>query len=140
MSVKIERRRFDKAAAKECRHLRREWVPLDAGDVCVVEMTAQAATTLSERASRPSIDPRGGLDPGESVLWQILLSTFYDDGAEAEPVFSETPADVKLIMDLRFEEFQALIQAINRVNGRDATEAEVMRDFSRVSEAMPTSR
>jgi hypothetical protein len=103
-------------------------------------MTAQEAMTLSERAQRPSIDPRGGLDPGESVLWQIILSTFFDDGEEAERVYSETPEDVKAIMDLRFEEFQLLMQAINRVNGRDAREAEVMRDFSRVTGAEPISR
>ena len=53
-----EHRPFNKAIAREVRR-RFEWVALEAGDLCVREMTVKETVTLTERAARPSIDPRG---------------------------------------------------------------------------------
>lgn len=125
----MERRPFDKSAVRVGR--RSEWVALDAGDVCVREMTVQEAMTLTERAARPAIDKRGGMDPTEMVLWQILLSCYVDDSEDAARLFSENdPADIRVIYSLRFEEFGELMGAINRVNGKDATEVDLLRDFT----------
>lgn len=135
-----ERRHFDKQAARSRCHLRHEWVSLDCGDLCVREMTAAEATTLAERSQRPAIDPRGGLDTTETVLWQVLLSCYQDDTDTAERVFAENAPDIAIIMGLRLEEFQRLMVAINRVNGRDATEIEVLRDFSAMTQGEPTLR
>lgn len=135
-----ERRHFDKQAARSRCHLRHEWVSLDCGDLCVREMTAAQGTTLAERSQRPSIDPRGGFDTGEAVLWQILLSCFTDDTPAAQPVFAEHAEDIGIIMNLRLEEFKRLAQAINRVNGSDMTEVEVLRDFSALTQDAPILR
>lgn len=133
-------RPFDKQAARSRRNLRREPVTLDCGTIWVREMTCAEAMTLGERAARPSIDPRGGLDPGESVLWQIILSCYEDDSDEAPRLFTEAPDDVRIVYGFRLEEFNELMQAVNRVNGRDASEVELMRDFTAAREAAPTSR
>jgi hypothetical protein len=124
------RKPFDKAAASQAKR-RGEWVDLDCGSIYALEMTVAESVQLAEKAARPSIDPRGGLDPGESVLWQILLGCYVDDSPDSPRLFSqESAADIKLIYSLPFAQFQLLMAAINRVNGRDAEEAELMRDFS----------
>ena len=136
----MESQPFDKQAARSRKNLRREKVTLDCGDVWVREMTCAEAMQLGERAARPAVDPRGGLDPGESVLWQILLSCYEDDSDDASRLFTEAPDDVRIIYGLRLEEFNELMQAVNRVNGRDASEVELLRDFTAAREAAPTSR
>lgn len=125
-----EHRPFNKQEAGQSRR-RFEWVSLDAGDICIRELTVKETIALTERSSRPSIDPRGGVDPGEAVLWQILLSCYDGEGDDARPIFSDTePADIRTIYGLRAEEFNRLLMAINRVNGQDATEADLLRDFT----------
>lgn len=131
---------FDKQAARSRTDFRSEWVTLDYGEVLVREMTVQESQVLAERAARPAIDPRGGLDPGESVLWQVILSCYTSDEPNAERVFSESAEDVKIIMGLRLDEFNRLMRAIARVNGQDPTEAELMRDFTAVREDAAISR
>ena len=108
---------------------RREWVTLpDLGRVCVRSMTMSETITTVDLAVRPAIDPRGGVDRQELALWQIALSCYDGDGAEAKRLFDDH--QVHLIRNLTMEEYNRLIGAINRVNGQDATEAELLQDFT----------
>lgn len=126
----MEHRPFNKQEAVHAKR-RFEWVALDAGDICIRELTVRETIALTERSSRPSIDPRGGLDPGEAVLWQILFSCYDGETEDARRIFSDTdPEDVRTIYAMRAEEFNKILTAINRVNGQDATEAEILRDFT----------
>lgn len=113
------------------RRLKGEWVPTERGDVYVREMRTREYLQLSSKAQRPSIDPRGGIDATEAVLWQVALCCYPDDDPNAAPLFNlDDPGDLQILFGLSQEEFISLLAAINRVNGRDPTEEELRRDFS----------
>jgi hypothetical protein len=99
---------------------RKEWVELSFARLCVWEMTVLEITQMSSRAARPAIDPRGGVDPQEMLLWNIALSCYDGDGPEASRIFDpDKPADVRAIFALPLLEMHAINQAIARVNGTD---------------------
>jgi len=106
---------------------RKEKVTLKWGDIWVWEMTVAEALHLLERAARPSFDPRGGVDQGESVIAQITGSCYHGDQEGAELVF--TPANLLDVYKLPYEDFEKLVQAIARVNGKDAKEVESLKSF-----------
>ena len=127
--------RFDKQQQKERNKPRSERVILAGGPVWVRQMNVSEALNIRQRSERPAIDPRGGIDTGEAVLWQIVTCCYYEEEG-TERVFSETnPEDVRLIFSMPWEEFQRLMTAINRVNGQDAEEVELLRDFTAVRQA-----
>src|SRR3712207_4591902 len=64
-----------------------EWVSLTHGDVCVRAMTVSELLQIQDRAQRPKIDPRGGIDPGWSALLQVALSCYDGEGEDAEPIW-----------------------------------------------------
>lgn len=130
MSKPKERRLYDPTSAIDAP--RREWVTLDRGDVCVHEMTLAETMQITERAARPACDPRGGHNRAQTVVLQIMFSCRLGEEPDAKRAF--TDADLGLIHDLRFHEFDALLAAINRVSGKSATEEERLRDFSTAME------
>lgn len=115
---------------------RREWVSLPSGDICIWELTVADSTQIVERAARPEIDPRGGCSPAKSVAMQILLSCYDGEEDGAGRIFEER--DLAAIYALPFGEFDLLLQAINRVNGKSATELERLRDFTAATQAPNT--
>lgn len=128
--------RFDKS--KMARPERRtERIPLSAGDLWAHELSAREMMQIVERSQRPSIDSRGGVDRGTAVLWQIVLSCRLGPEPGAELAF--TPDDFALLMELPWEEFRLLTTTINRVNGLDPTEAEILRDFTQATRGAGSS-
>jgi hypothetical protein len=110
-----------------------EKVGLAAGDVCVKGLMTADFMTIAEKSRRPAIDPRGGIDEGEAILWQVILSCYASDAEDAPRLFNpDQPGDIQALYRMPQDEFRAILAAINRVNGLDATEAELMRDFSQV--------
>lgn len=111
-------------------HRRREWITLKVGRCCVWELSVPEMTQITERASRPKIDPRGGMDPGESMLWQICLSCYDGDGDGARRIFDAgNPTHVKAIMSLGSHDAKRLMATIAQVNGASEVEVEALEDF-----------
>lgn len=117
---------FDKAKLAHPNR-RIERVELDAGEVWVKELTCAETAQLMERAARPKIDPRGGVDPAASVIWQIILSCYEGEDKDARRVFGD--GDEHLLYNLRMEEMARLNAAINRVNGQSETEVQALTSF-----------
>ena len=117
--------------------LRREWVPLTTGDVCVWGMTAAEMLGLGQRSQRPSIDPRGGVDTSAAALWLVALCTRHGDEPESPRVWDDL--SIAEISDLPGEDFTALSLAAQRVNGKDAETVEELRDFTPATEAQNSS-
>ncbi len=117
--------------------LKREWVPLSTGDVCVWGMTAAEMLGLGQRSQRPSIDPRGGVDTSAAALWLVALCTRHDDKPESPRVWDDL--SIGEIADLPGEDFTALSLAAQRVNGKDAKTVEDLRDFTTATEARNSS-
>jgi hypothetical protein len=116
---------------------RREWVTLPGGDICVWELTMSESAQIVERSARPAIDPRGGQVPATFVALQILFCCYDGEEDNAKRIFSE--ADLLAIYCLPFSEFDLLLGATNRVNGKDATELERLRDFTAATKAQSPS-
>lgn len=118
---------------------KKEWVEFpDGRSLCVWGLTAAQYATLKERAARSPGDPRGGEDPGVSILIQIVMSCYDGEGPEAKRIYSEL--DLDKAGQLSFDEFLLVMGAINRVNGMDATVQELTRDFTRARPERITSR
>ena len=116
---------------------RKEKVELAWGDIWVWGMTAAEALRTIERASRPSFDPRGGIDQAESILTQIMVSCYHGDKVGAELVF--TDANILDIYKLPAGDFEKLCSAIGKVNGKDAEEVEGLRAFFEETAASSSS-
>jgi hypothetical protein len=123
----MSERRAYVAPAKGKARRRFEWVELPEGEVCVWSMNMAEATQIAEQASRPKIDPRGGVDAAASGAWEVFFSCYSAEPGdpEARRVFP----DVGIVYDLPWDDFQALIQAAMRVNGKDAETVESTGDF-----------
>ena len=116
---------------------RREWVNLPGARVCIWELTMAEDSRILEYAQRPTIDPRGGYDRGEMALWQIALTCYNGAGADAERIWPDHK--VHEIRDLPERLAKPLLMAINKINGEDPEEEEVLRDFSAAAGARNTS-
>lgn len=130
-------RTLDREKLREAPTLRKEWVSIAAGDVCVWGMKAADMLMLGERIQRPSIDPRGGIDTTAAVVWMILLCTHETDAPNSPLVWTEP--DIAEIYQLSGEDFAALSQACQRVNGTDGEGLDRQRDFTRAPEAPNSS-
>lgn len=107
---------------------RTEWVTLPGlGRVCVRELTMAEGIQAMDYATRPPEDPRGGMDTQEAALWQIALACYDGEGEDARPIFPAPKAH--LIRNLKMEQFMLLMQAIQRVNGKDAATGELLDGF-----------
>jgi hypothetical protein len=132
-----KRRPLDRRQLKEKPVLRKEWVSIAAGDVCVWGMSAADMLTLGERTQRPAIDPRGGVDPTAGALYLAALCTHEGDDDESPRVWDDL--HIQEITLLSGDDWIELQQAIQRVNGRSAEEVESMRDFSPATGAPKSS-
>lgn len=117
--------------------LRKEWVELDGGDVCVWEMRAPEMLSLGERSQRPGIDPRGGVDVTSAALLLTAFCTHVDDLPGSPRVWDDL--QLGQINLLRSEEFTRLQEAIQRVNGTSPAAIEAVRDFTLATGAPNTS-
>ena len=120
---------------------RHEWVSLTYGDVCVRALTVSELLQIQDRAARPKIDPRGGLDPGWSALLQVSLSCYDGEEEEAQPIWPCT-ADLRSLAPigkLPIADFTKIMEAVQRVNGMDAEEVNILQDFTRATEALTSS-
>jgi hypothetical protein len=110
---------------------RREWITLKSGRVCVWELSVPELMQITEKSQRPRIDPRGGMDPTESVLWQIMLSLFDGDGDGAKRIFDpQNPQHAKAVFRMGAQDFKRIMEVIARVNGSDEVELEALRAFT----------
>ncbi len=133
-----QRRPYTKPTRAEVQlSLKREWVPLSTGDVCVWGMTAAEMLGLGQRSQRPSIDPRGGVDTSAAALWLVALCTRHGDQPDSPRVWDDL--SIGEIADLPGEDFTALSLAAQRVNGKDTETVEELRDFTTATEAQSSS-
>lgn len=116
---------------------RTEWVELADGDICVWSLTAAEAAETAERSARPKIDPRGGLDPGAAAAWEIVIAAHRGEPTDEE--HGRVFTDIGQVLCLPYEEFSLLMQASNRVNGKDPTEVEIRKAFTEATGAHSTS-
>lgn len=132
-----QRKAYKKPEQPVKERLRKEWVSLEGGDVCVWGLTAGEMMQLGERSARPSIDTRGGTDPKMASAWLILLATHYSDEPDSPRVWDDLSYEE--IFDLTSQEFTGLTDAISRVMGTAPQEVETLKDFTSASEAPSTS-
>jgi hypothetical protein len=117
-------------------HRRREWVRLKMGRVCIWELSVPELMMIADRASRPAIDKRGGMDPGESALWQILLSCYDGEADGAKRIFDHGNGEhIKAVYSLGAQDFRKLMEAIAAVNGMEEAELSALQDFSKATTA-----
>jgi len=107
---------------------RSEWVTLDAGRVCVVEMRASESLFVLEHASRPGAPQALAVDGQAVMLWQIVVSCYDGPGPQAKRIFG--PEDIPAIQRLRAAEWRRLLDTIERVNALSDTEAQATTDFT----------
>lgn len=117
--------------------LKREWVPLSTGDVCVWGMTAAEMLGLGQRSQRPAVDPRGGVDTSAAALWLVALCTRESDQPESPRIWDDL--SIAEIAELPGEDFTELSLAAQRVNGKDPETVGELRDFTRATGAQKPS-
>jgi hypothetical protein len=136
----MEHRPYQKEKAEQ-EPRRHEWISLTHGDVCVRALTVNELLSIQDRAQRPKIDPRGGLDSGWSALLQVSLSCYDGEEEEARPIWpcSIDMKNLAPIGRLPINDFQKIMEAIQRVNGQDPEEVRALEDFTRATEALISS-
>ncbi len=108
--------------------LRQECVDMPDGSyIWVRELTVAEMAQILDRSARPSIDPRGGHDQTALMMQQVVCSCYDSDEPGAGRIFSGL--DLSGVASMRGEEFERVVAAIQRVNGKDATSEEITRDF-----------
>lgn len=118
-----------------------EWASLFDGDVCLWELTVSEANQVAGWATRPSIDPRGGMDIGlvHSGLLVLSAHTAEPEDKKAERIF----ADIEQVLGMPHAEFRVLLETADRVNGKGMeAEAEAKAFFNAAPDSMsgePTS-
>ncbi len=126
--MKTKRRNLDRERLRQKPRLRKEWVEIEAGDVCVWGMNAAQMLTLGERIQRPAGDPRGGVDTTGAGLWLVLLCTHLGDEEDSPLVWNDQ--QIGEIAALSAEDFRVLSEAAQNVNGRGTRIVEEVRDFT----------
>lgn len=108
--------------------LRKEWVSLVDGDVCVWELMTPESVLLAERSRRPAIDTRGGMDETAATAWLIALSVHHSDEPDSPRVWDDLAIADTLL--LRSRDTNLIVGAFRRVNGTSEEELEAVTDFS----------
>lgn len=123
---------FKPGVSKTARRI--EWVELvpalgdkPAEGVYVWGLATCDSLAIVERATQGGVDKESGIARARAMQIQIMLSCYDSDQPGAKRVF--TDADVAPINEGSWQAFEKVVRAINRVNGQDATEQEMMRDF-----------
>ena len=122
-----QRRAFKQNKADIRSRLKKEWVSLEDGDVCVWELTTAEASFLAERSRRPSIDTRGGMDQTMATAWLISLSVHHGDEADSPRVWDDITYQDALL--LRARDANKITEAFSRVNGTSDEALEAASDF-----------
>lgn len=136
----MEHRQYNHEEAERTTR-RCEWVSLTHGDICVRALTVAELLQIQDRAQRPKIDPRGGIDPSWSALLQVALSCYKGEEETAAPIWP-CSLDMKSlgpISRLPIADFQKIMEAIQRVNGQDPEEIRLLEDFTRATGALTSS-
>ncbi len=108
--------------------LRKEWVELVDGDVCVWELLTPESVKLSERSRRPAIDTRGGLDEASATAWMIALSVHRDEELGSPRVWDDLTVGDTLLLLTR--DTNKIAAAFKRVNGTSEEEMTAVSDFT----------
>lgn len=109
---------------------RYEWVQLDAGRVCVRELTAADSLFVMQQSTRPAMAGRAAqMDNSQAMLWQIQASCYNGHEESSQLIFDIT--DLPVIQRLRQSEWGKLVAAIERVNALADEEVERLEDFTR---------
>lgn len=119
---------MSKTSNYRMRPRRKEWIELSGGTLCLWSFRAADVNLIGEYSTRPAEDPRGGIDTLEASIWQIAFACYDGDGPDAKRLWPDLKAYE--IRDMPADDWEALVLAINRLNGKDATSQEVMRDFT----------
>lgn len=113
--------------------IRKEEVAIDAGILWVWELQTGEWAAIRQNSARPSVDPRGGFDDDQVLINQILFSCRAGEAEGSPLVFGDDKGPGR-IRKLRRHDFQAIMDAFNRVNGTEASEVEEARGFFDPSE------
>lgn len=105
--------------------------------VYVWGLSASAFASIKMRAARHPSDPRGGDDQSLLILLQIVASCYAGEEPGAARIFSDL--DIDKAGNLTMEEMVAVLAAIQRVNGQEAKQQEVMADFLAVTRERTSS-
>ena len=106
-----------------------EWVELDTGWVVVKEMQASDTLFCLDHSARPLAGPaQFKLDMGGLQIWQVIMSCYTGEAADAPRVFDIT--DMPVVQQLRGEVWTRLRDAIERVNGLADTEVAAAQAFT----------
>lgn len=88
--------------------------------------TAQFAS-IQARSQRVFGDPNAAPDRSLAILMQIAASCYASDEPGAPRIFSDLDLDKVGLLTL--QEMIVIMMAVQRCNGQDAEEAEVLKDF-----------
>lgn len=115
-----------------------EWVELERGWVCLWDLRLAESVRITDQCTLPE-KLGGGESRGRAVALQILYSCY--DGEPSKPGVSRIWKDHELgdVYLLSFVDMRRLGEAIQRLNGQTATEAEIVRDFTPATGAPVTS-
>jgi hypothetical protein len=135
--VEHPRQESDRPFDPDSLPLRKERVDTEAGVLWVWELMAGETALIAEYATRPDIDPRGGMDKGEAMVWYMALSCHKGEADNSPRFWPDT--DVWKINRLPERIFKPLWKAVQRVNGMSVTEEEALRDFTTATGAPVSS-
>jgi len=113
--------------------LRREKVILPTGYVWVWGLDTAEMLAVKERAMRPSIDPRGGVNESAATAWLVAMCTRREGTVGSPRVWDDLSYDK--VLRLPAEVSGKLVQACRRVNGMSEEEVEATEDFSKATRA-----
>ena len=117
--------------------LKKEWVSLTDGDVCVWELTLPESAVLAERSRRPEIDERGGHDATMATAWMLALSVHHGDETDSPRVWDDL--NYLDTLSLRTRDVNRISAAFARVMGEAEDEVQAVEDFTGAAGARPTS-
>lgn len=116
--------RFDQERAER----RKERIETEAGDIWIWEMDAGDTARVTEYATRPEFDPRGGIDLLEAINWQLALSCYHGPEEGAERIWPDEK--VHRIREMPNRLFSQIMREWKRVHGQGEAEIRAVRDFT----------
>jgi len=115
-------------SAAEPTPVRKEWVTLpDGREISVWGMNTAQFASIQARSQRTFGHPEAAPDRSLAILMQIAASCYASDEPGAARIFSDLDLDKVGLLTL--QEMVVIMMAVQRCNGQDAEEAEVLRDF-----------
>ncbi len=112
---------------------RKEWVETSVGRLCVWELDVSDTGRVVELATRPSIDPRAGMDKVEAKIWLLALSCYYGEEPDAQRVWQDE--ETHEIRQMPSSVFTEVMDHVEAVNGKSRQQVETLRDFTEATGA-----